>query len=118
MDIAYLVITVLTALAIGYAASLSIAGADSVKIVADRVQVSQTWMLPLGMVLAAGAVGLLAGFAVPVLGTAAATGLVLYFVCAIGAHVRARDTGIGGAAFFLALAACALATSLAHHGPR
>jgi hypothetical protein len=72
-------------------------------------------MLPLGTVLAAGAIGLLVGLALPPLGLAAAIGLVLYFVCAIGAHVRARDRGVGGAVFFLILAACALATNLAYH---
>jgi hypothetical protein len=72
-------------------------------------------MLPLGTVLAAGAIGLLAGLALPPLGLAAAIGLVLYFVCAIGAHVRAHDRGVGGAVFFLILAACALATNLAYH---
>jgi hypothetical protein len=35
-------------------------------------------MLPFGMLLASGAVGLRTGFAVPVLGEAAAIGLVLY----------------------------------------
>jgi DoxX-like family len=115
MHIAYVVITIMAAVANGYAASLNFAGAESVKVVADRVRVSRSWMLPLGTVLAAGAVGLLVGFAVPVLGKAAAVGLVLYFVCAIGAHVRARDTGVGGAVFFLLLAAGALVTSLAYH---
>ena len=45
-----------------------------------------------------------------------ATGLVLYFVCAISAHVRARDHGLAGPAFFLVLAACALAANLGYHG--
>ena len=115
MHIAYLAITIMAALANGYAASLNFAGAESVKVVADRVRVSQRWMLPFGTLLAAGASGLLIGFAVPLLGKAAAIGLVLYFVCAIGAHVRARDRGFGGAVFFLALAACALAANLAYH---
>jgi NAD(P)H-dependent FMN reductase len=53
------------------------------------------------------AVGLLAGFAVPALGTAAAIGLVVYFICAVTAHLRVRDRGIGGAVFFLVLAAAA-----------
>jgi hypothetical protein len=43
-------------------------------------------MLPFGTLLAAGALGLLVGFAVPVIGTAAAIGLVLYFLGAVGAH--------------------------------
>ena len=42
---------------------------------------------------AAAAVGLLVGVWVPEIGLAACIGLVLYFVLAIGAHVRARDFG-------------------------
>lgn len=106
---------ILAALAVGYAATLNFAGAESVKVVAERVRVAPRWMVPLGTLLAAGSVGLLIGFALPALGTAAATGLVLYFICAIAAHVRAHDTGFGGAAFFLVLAAASLVTSLAYH---
>jgi hypothetical protein len=77
MQVTYLVITILAALANGYAAALNFVGAESVKVVADRVRVSRGWMVPLGTVLASGAVGLLSGFAVPALGTAAAIGLVV-----------------------------------------
>ncbi|HTX10732.1 MAG TPA: DoxX family protein [Solirubrobacteraceae bacterium] len=115
MHVIYLVITILAVLANGYAASLNFVGAESVKLVADRVQVSRRWMLPLGTLLASGAVGLLAGLAVPQLGTAAAIGLVLYFICALSAHLRVSDRGIGGAVFFLLLAAAALTTGLAYH---
>jgi hypothetical protein len=72
-------------------------------------------MVPFGVLLACGALGLLVGFAVPVLGTAAAIGLVLYFVCAVSAHLRVRDPGIGGAISFLVLAAAALVTQLGYH---
>lgn len=115
MHVAYLVITIMAALAIAYAASLDFVGAESVKVVADRVQVSQRWMIPLGTLLASGAVGLLAGFAVPAFGMAAAIGLVLYFICAVTAHLRVRDRGFGGAVFVLLLAVAALTTSLAYH---
>ena len=47
-----------------------------------------TWMVPLGFLLAAGSLGLVAGFAAPALGTAAACGLVAYFLGAAGAHIR------------------------------
>ena len=114
MQVIYLVITILAALATGYAASLNFIGAESVKLVADRVQVSRRWMVPLGTLLAFAAVGLLTGFAVPALGTAAAIGLVLYFLCALTAHLRVRDWQIGGAAFFLLLAAAALLTDVAY----
>ena len=112
----YLVLTVLAALANGYAASLSLARAESVKDVADRVQVSQRWMIPFGILLALGAVGLGIGLVVPVLGIAAAIGLVLYFVCALGAHLRVHDRGIGGAVGFLVLALAVLAADIADRG--
>jgi hypothetical protein len=114
MHVTYLVTAIVAAVANGYAACLNFVGAESVKVVADRVQVSRRWMVPLGGLLASGAVGLLAGFAVPALGTAAASGLVLYFICAVTAHLRVRDPQIGGAMFFLLLAAAALTTDLAY----
>jgi SNF family Na+-dependent transporter len=115
MQVTYFVTTILAALANGYAAALNFLGAESVKVVADRVQVSRAWMAPLGMLLASGAVGLLIGFAVPALGTAAAIGLVLYFICAVTAHLRVGDRRIGGAVFFLLLAAAALTSDVANH---
>jgi hypothetical protein len=115
MYVTYLVTTILAALATGYAASLNFVGAESVKVVADRIRVSRAWMGPLGVLLASGAVGLLTGLAVPALGTAAAIGLVLYFICAVIAHLRVRDRQIGGAVFFLLLAAAALTVQVAYH---
>lgn len=115
MHVTYLLATILVALANGYAACLNFVGAESVNTVADRVQVSRRWMVPLGALLACGALGLLTGFVVPALGTAAAIGLVLYFICAVTAHLRVGDRQFGGAVFFLALAAAALTTDVADH---
>jgi DoxX-like family len=115
MQIAYLVITIMVALSNGYAACLNFIGAKSVRVVADQVQVSQKWMVPFGILLACGALGLLVGFAVPPLGMAAAIGLVLYFVCALSVHIRVRDRKIGGAVSFLVLAVAALTADLAYH---
>jgi hypothetical protein len=115
MYVLYVVITVLAVLANGYAASLDFVGAESVRLVADRVRVSRRWMAPLGVLLASGAAGLLVGFAVPALGTAAAIGLIVYFICAVSAHLRVGDRGIAPAVFFLLLAASALVTNLAYH---
>ncbi|WP_433871807.1 DoxX family protein [Saccharopolyspora sp. CA-218241] len=60
---------------------------------------------------AAGAIGLVLGFAgLPWLGLAAGIGLVLFFVGAVGAHVRARVFhNIGFPALYLLLALCAVA---------
>jgi hypothetical protein len=115
MHVTYVISTILAGLANGYAASLNFAGAESVKVVADKVRVSQRWMIPFGTLLASGALGLLIGFVVPALGTAAAIGLVLYFICALSAHLRVRDPGIGGAVSFLVLAAAALLTNLGYY---
>lgn len=118
MQILHTVVIVLAALAYGYAATLNFVGAESVKVAADRVQISQRWMIPLGVLLALGAVGLLIGLAIPVLGIAAAGGLVVYFVCALSAHIRVRDRGVGGAVVFLLLAIAALGVEIArrNHG--
>jgi hypothetical protein len=115
MHVIYIVITLLASIANGYAASLNFVGADSVKAVADRLQVSRTWMVPLGTLLGSGAAGLLIGFGVPLLGKAAAIGLIFYFVCALGAHIRARDRQVGGAVTFLVLAVAALIANVAYH---
>jgi hypothetical protein len=115
VHITYVVITILAALFNGYAASLDFVGAESVKLVADRVKVSHRWMVLLGTCLASGAAGLLVGLAIPVLGTAAAIGLILYFICAVTAHLRVGDRQVGGAVFFLVLAVAGLITGLAYH---
>jgi hypothetical protein len=117
MHIVYVLIMIVAALAYAYAACLNFIGAESVKIVADKVQVSHKWMIPFGVLLASGAVGLIIGVAVPALGTAAAVGLVVYFICALGAHIRVRDPQIAGAVSFLVLAVIALiAERWAAHG--
>ena len=105
----------MAARAYGYAAVLNFVGAESVRVVATRVHVSTRWMVPLGTLLATGAIGLLAGFAVPLLGTAASIGLIAYFVCALGAHLRVRDRGVGGAVGFLAMAVVTLVVGLGYH---
>ncbi|MFJ9713831.1 DoxX family protein [Streptomyces sp. NPDC101234] len=72
-------------------------------------------MRSLGALLAAGALGLPAGFAVPVLGALAA-GLTLYFVGAYCAHMRVQDRQLGPWAVFFWLAAAASAVNLAYDG--
>ena len=115
MTTVYIAVTILAASAYGWAAYMNFVRHESVIEVAERVRVPPSWMLPLGSILAAGALGLLVGFAVPAIGTAAAVGFVLYFLCAVGAHLRVGDQ-FGTAAIFLLLAMAALLVSLAHRG--
>jgi hypothetical protein len=115
MRLLYILTTCLAALVNGYAAYLNFSGAESVKAIADRVRVPRSWMVRLGTLQVCGAVGLLAGFALPWLGAAAGVGLVVYFICAAAAHLRVGDRQIGGALFFLALSAAALSTNLVYY---
>jgi len=120
MLVAYVAVTIVAAIAYAYAAVLNFSHNKSVAETAERLRVPESWQVWLGYPLAAGSLGLVAGFAVPVLGTAAACGLVLYFLCAAGAHIRARDTRllawVNWAGFFL-LAVAALVVGLAYRGP-
>ena len=51
----------------------------------------------------------------PALGTAAAIGLVLYFTCAVTAHLRVGARHLAAALSFLLVAAAALVTGVAYH---
>ena len=117
MFAAYLTVTLLASAANGLAAVANLIGHEYPKTQADRLRIPRSWMRPLGTLLAAGAVGLLVGLAVPALGTLAAAGLVLYFLGAFGAHLRARDYQVGPWAMFFSLAVAALAVNLAYHDP-
>jgi uncharacterized membrane protein len=120
MTIAYVVVTVFTAIAAAAAAVMNFTHNKSVVDTCERLGVPVSWQLPLGLILGAGSLGLAAGFAIPTLGTAAACGLVLYFLCAAAVHVRARDTllssWIDWSAFF-SLAVAALVVGIAYRGP-
>lgn len=79
--------------------------------------VPESWLVfPIGIPKVAGAAGLLLGIlGVPLVGTAAAIGLVLYFVCAVYTHLRVSDHSFqfGLANGFLALAVATLALDVA-----
>ena len=82
--------------------------------------VPESWLtFPIGTLKTAGAVGLLLGvIGVPLVGTAAAAGLILFFVCALYTHLRAGDYSpqFGLAIGFLLLAGAALGLDLATAG--
>lgn len=120
MHAAYIAVTGLAVIVYAYAAVLNFAHDKSVVQTAVRLRVPTSWMVPLGLLLAAGSAGLLVGFAAPILGTAAACGLVLYFMGAAVAHLRARDTQLVAWitwSVFFGLAVAVLAVALAYHGP-
>jgi hypothetical protein len=91
-----------------------------------KANVPQSWLPTLATLKAAGALGLLVGLGLPLLGTAtvigtaaaviataAAVGVVLFFVGAIITHLRARDPSFVPAVVFLLLAVATLVLGLA-----
>jgi uncharacterized membrane protein len=85
-----------------------------------RAGVPESWLtFPIGTLKTAGAAGLLLGVAgVPLIGTAAAIGLVLFFTCAVYTHLLAGDRSpqFGLAIGFLLLAVAALSSDVATAG--
>lgn len=116
MFASYVVVTLLAAACNGMTGVANLIGHDYAARQAAMLRVPRSWTLPLGTLLTAGALGLLAGFAVPALGALAAAGLVLYFLGALGAHLRVRDRHVGPWGVFFCLSAAALALTLAYHG--
>jgi hypothetical protein len=115
MFAAYVTVTILASVFNGIAAVTYLIGHDYPKVQADMKRLPRSWVPMLGLVLAAGTVGLLAGFAVPLLGKLAAAGLVLYFIGALIAHLRVGSRKLVGWAIFFATAVAALAVNLAYH---
>jgi hypothetical protein len=113
MFAAYVVVTLLAAAANGYAAYVDVTRAGWVLDNMSRLGVPHPWLPKLGALKAAGALGLLVGFAVPAIGVAAATGLVLYFVGAVVTVLRARWYAHLYAAVWLLLAVGSLALRIA-----
>ena len=113
MFTAYIVVTIMAAAANGFSATLDFIRFKQILTNMARVGVPESWITILGTLKAAGAVGLLVGIGVPLIGTAAAVGLVLFFVGAIVTHLRARDYSFGLAAVFLLLAVAALVLRVA-----
>jgi hypothetical protein len=111
----YVTVTVVAAVFTGFAAVTYLIGHDYPKAQADLKRIPRSWVPRLGLVLAAGSLGLLAGFAVPLLGTLAAAGLVLYFAGALIAHLRVGSRNLVGWGVFFVTAVAALVVNLLHH---
>ena len=116
MSTAYLVVAILAIAANAFSGVAAIVHFRPIIPAMARAGVPESWLtFPIGTLKTAGAAGLLAGLVgVPLIGTAAAIGLVLFFVCAIYTHVRASDysSQFGLAIGFLSLAVAALVLGL------
>ncbi|MFM9371410.1 DoxX family protein [Streptomyces sp. Da 82-17] len=110
MFLAYVLVTVFTALAVGAIGVLDLMRAPAVLATSSAVNVPHSWVAPLGVPKVAATAGLFLGLAGwRWLGVAAAVGLVLLFVGAVVTHFRARVFGTMWAPVaFLVLSAAAL----------
>ena len=113
MFIAYIIVTVLTGAANFFSATLDFIRYKQVLINMAKAGVPESWITMLGVLKAAGALGLLMGIGVSLVGIAAAVGLILFFIGAIITHLRARDYSFGLAVVFLLLAVTALVLRVA-----
>jgi hypothetical protein len=117
MVIAYLSVTIAAVLFNAFSGMAAVAHFGPIIPPMRRAGVPVSWLtFPIGTLKTAGAVGLLLGLlGVPLVGTAAAVGLILFFVCAMYTHIRAADYSpqFGLACGFLALAVASLALGLA-----
>jgi hypothetical protein len=117
MFVAYALVTVVADAADPYATTNAFMRPKWLLATMAKLGVPESWITKLGSLKAAGAVGLLVGIGVPLVGTAAAVGLILYFVAAILAHLRARDYSFGPAVGFLPMAVASLVVGTVLQGP-
>lgn len=108
MFVAYVVVSALLSAILLFSAigklrrnEVQMASMTTVGVPADRV-----WLLAVAEI--AGAVGLVVGWFWAPLGIAAAIGVGLYFVGAVGAHLRVRDKNFTPAAGLLGFAVASL----------
>jgi hypothetical protein len=117
MFTAYVVVTLLAIAANTFSGVAALAHLKPIIPGMVKAGVPESWLIfPIGTLKTAGAVGLLLGLVgVSLIGTAAAVGLILFFVCAIYTHVRASDYSpqFGLAIGFLLLAVATLVLGLA-----
>lgn len=90
MYLAYLIVTSLAAAANTYAAASDFTRPDWMLANMRRLGVRERSLPALGVLKALGAAGLVAGIWIPLIGVAAAVGLVLFFTGAIVTAMRAR----------------------------
>jgi hypothetical protein len=121
MFTAYVVVTLLAIAANTFSGAAALVHFKPIIPAMVKAGVPESWLtFPIGTLKTAGALGLLLGLiGVPLIGTAAAIGLVLFFVCAIHTHLLARDYSpqFGLAIGFLLLAVATLVLDLASSQP-
>ena len=92
MDAPLIVVSSLLASVVTFSAASKLTHRPAVVESYRGAGVPESWLNGLAAVLIAGALGLIAGIFWPMAGLAAAGGLAVYFLLAVGFHIRANDT--------------------------
>jgi DoxX-like family len=90
MFTAYVVVAAVTGITNTFSATVDFVGYEPLRVRMANAGVPHAWLPLLGALKLAGAFGVLVGIAVPLLGVAAAVGLILFFLGAIITLARAR----------------------------
>lgn len=119
MFAAYIIVTVLAAATNIYTATNDFIRPKWLLGNMSKLGVPESSLPILGVLKAAGGVGLLIGIRVPLIGVAAAVGLTLFFIAAVITHLRARDLSVGNGVpvMFLVLVVAALVLGIYGRGP-
>ena len=88
-----MVVSILLAALLVFTAVRKLSHRPDVVATYTRVGVPEERLDQLAWILLAGAAGLIAGLFWPPIGVAAGIGLVVYFLLAVAAHIRAGDSG-------------------------
>jgi DoxX-like family len=92
MFVPYLTVTLIAIVANGFSGIAALVHFKPILPGMAKAGVPVSWLtFPIGTAKTAGALGLAAGLAFRPLGVAGAIGLVLFFVCAVCTHIRAKD---------------------------
>lgn len=108
MFILYVIVAVILTAMLAGSSYLDITREEKLVDTLTGLGVPYEWIPGLGVVKLVGVLGLLVGLAVPTIGIAAAAGLTLYFVAAVGAHLRSGDHDIAPPAMLGVLSLAAL----------
>jgi hypothetical protein len=111
----YVTVTIFATLLYGSAAVVYLIGHEFPKAQMDMKGLPRSWVPVFGILLAAGALGLLGGIALPMLGTLAAAGLMQYFIIALLAHLRVGSRKLANWGLFFGTSVAALVVSLLYH---
>jgi DoxX-like family len=113
MFVAYAVVAIVLSVALVASGGAKLTNQPRVVDGIGGLGVPLSWFPALALAEIAGAIGLIIGLWVPALGIAAGIGVVLYFLGALAAHLRANDRGFAAPVVLGLLAVAAIALRIA-----